>query len=78
MSYAVGKERFEERLEIASKCQELKRYTEAERAQIISDSKSRSGDRQPILARWADLKVWRRAERAILLKAWRENLTRGV
>ena len=78
MSYAVDKERFEDRLGIASKWQELKRYTEAERAQIISDSKSRSGDRQPILARWADLKVWRRAERAILLKAWPKNLTRGV
>ena len=78
MAYAVDKERFEERLEIASTWQELKRYTEAERARIISDSKSRSGDRQQILARWADLKVWRRAERAILLKAWRENLARGV
>jgi hypothetical protein len=78
MPYAVDKERFEERLEIARKWQELKRYTEAERAQIIIDARSRSGDRPQILEKWAKLKVWRRAERAILLKAWRENLARGA
>ena len=76
----AGRRRIEEArsAEIARKWQELKRYTEAERAEIISDARSRRGDRAKILARWADLKAWRKAERAILLSAWRDNLARGV
>jgi hypothetical protein len=57
---------------IAQSWRELKRQTEAERAQIKSDFVSNGCDKERLLTTWAELKSRRTAARALLLAEWRE------